>query len=72
MINWDDIRKQFPVTENSTYLNAAAAGPLARATMAAATAGQAPTPYRSTVGASIVVWDPSSAAWASPDRPAAR
>ena len=39
--------------------------------MAAATAGQAPTPYRSTVGASIVVWEPSSAAWASPDRPAA-
>ena len=37
MINWDDIRAQFPVTENSTYLNAAAAGPLARATMAAAT-----------------------------------
>lgn len=37
MINWDDIRKQFPVTENSTYLNSAAAGPLARATMAAAT-----------------------------------
>jgi cysteine desulfurase / selenocysteine lyase len=37
MINWDEIRKQFPVTENSTYLNSAAAGPLARATMAAAT-----------------------------------
>ena len=37
MINWDDIRRQFPVTENSTYLNAAAAGPLSRATMAAAT-----------------------------------
>ncbi len=37
MINWDDIRKQFPVTGNSTYLNTAAAGPLARATMAAAT-----------------------------------
>jgi selenocysteine lyase/cysteine desulfurase len=36
MINWDDIRKQFPVTENSTYLNAAAAGPLARATSHAA------------------------------------
>jgi selenocysteine lyase/cysteine desulfurase len=36
MINWDDIRKQFPVTENSTYLNAAAAGPVACATMAAA------------------------------------
>lgn len=37
MIDWDDIRKQFPVTENSVYLNAAAAGPLSRATMAAAT-----------------------------------
>ena len=37
MVNWDEIRKQFPVTENSTYLNAAAAGPLARQTMAAAT-----------------------------------
>src|SRR6266550_8125239 len=37
MINWDDIRKQFPVTENYTYLNAAAAGPLARQTMEAAT-----------------------------------
>jgi selenocysteine lyase/cysteine desulfurase len=37
MINWDDIRKQFPVTENSIYLNSAAAGPLAPGTMAAAT-----------------------------------
>lgn len=37
MINWDDIRKRFPVTANSTYLNSAAAGPLSRATMAAAT-----------------------------------
>ena len=37
MINWDEIRKQFPVTETSTYLNAAAAGPLSRATVAAAT-----------------------------------
>lgn len=37
MIDWDDIRKRFPVTENSTYLNSAAAGPLSRATMAAAT-----------------------------------
>jgi cysteine desulfurase/selenocysteine lyase len=37
MINWDHIRKQFPVTENSTYLNTAAAGPLSRATMTAAT-----------------------------------
>src|ERR1043166_1600540 len=36
MINWDDIRREFPVTENSTYLNSAAAGPLSRATMAAA------------------------------------
>jgi selenocysteine lyase/cysteine desulfurase len=37
MINWDDIRKQFPVTQTSTYLNSAAAGPLSRATTAAAT-----------------------------------
>ncbi len=36
MINWDEIRKQFPVTDNYTYLNAAAAGPLARSTRAAA------------------------------------
>jgi len=38
MINWDDVRKEFPVTEHSTYLNSAAAGPLSRATTAAATA----------------------------------
>jgi selenocysteine lyase/cysteine desulfurase len=37
MIDWAEIRRRFPVTENSTYLNAAAAGPLSRATMAAAT-----------------------------------
>lgn len=37
MINWEEIRKQFPVTEKTAYLNTAAAGPLARATMDAAT-----------------------------------
>ncbi len=37
MINWEEIRKRFPVTQNSTYLNTAAAGPLARATEEAAT-----------------------------------
>ena len=37
MTNWADIRKHFPVTERVAYLNTAAAGPLARATMAAAT-----------------------------------
>ncbi len=36
MINWANIRQQFPVFERSTYLNTAAAGPLARATMEAA------------------------------------
>ena len=36
-INWDEIRKQFPVTDHSTYLNTAAAGPLARTTQEAAT-----------------------------------
>jgi selenocysteine lyase/cysteine desulfurase len=28
MINWDDIRKQFPVTDKLAYLNSAAAGPV--------------------------------------------
>ena len=32
MIDWSEIRKQFPATENSVYLNTAAAGPLPRAT----------------------------------------
>jgi len=30
-INWDNIRKQFPVTERVAYLNSAAAGPVSRA-----------------------------------------
>jgi len=37
MTNWNDIRKLFPVTENFTYLNTAAAGPLAESTRTAAT-----------------------------------
>ncbi len=32
MLDWSNIRKQFPVTNNSVYLNTAAAGPLAEAT----------------------------------------
>ncbi len=32
MIQWNDIREQFPATANSVYLNTAAAGPLARTT----------------------------------------
>ncbi len=36
MINWGDIRKQFPVTERLAYLNSAAAGPVSRASQAAA------------------------------------
>jgi cysteine desulfurase / selenocysteine lyase len=36
MINWSDIRAQYPVTTNSTYLNTAAAGPLAQTTKEAA------------------------------------
>jgi selenocysteine lyase/cysteine desulfurase len=35
MIDWPDIRKQFPVTERVAYLNTAAAGPLARSVMEA-------------------------------------
>jgi selenocysteine lyase/cysteine desulfurase len=37
MTNWTDIRNRFPVTSNFVYLNAAAAGPLARSTQHAAT-----------------------------------
>jgi selenocysteine lyase/cysteine desulfurase len=36
MINWEDIRKQFPVTEKLAYLNSAAAGPVSRASFEAA------------------------------------
>lgn len=36
MINWDEIRKRFPVTERFAYLNSAAAGPVSRQSAAAA------------------------------------
>jgi cysteine desulfurase / selenocysteine lyase len=36
MIDWSEIRKNFPVTDNYAYLNTAAAGPLARSTRDAA------------------------------------
>ena len=36
MINWEEVRRQFPVTDSSTYLNTAAAGPLPRETSQAA------------------------------------
>ena len=36
MIDWADIRKRFPVTENFAYLNSAAAGPVSRASFEAA------------------------------------
>src|SRR5205807_5519239 len=36
MINWDNIRKQFPVTERLAYLNSAAAGPVSRKSSEAA------------------------------------
>ncbi len=35
-INWDEIRKQFPVTERFAYLNSAAAGPVSQASREAA------------------------------------
>ena len=41
MINWDEIRKRFPVTDRLAYLNSAAAGPVSRASQAAA-AGWSP------------------------------
>src|SRR5712671_5611875 len=36
MIDWDEIRKQFPVTERLAYLNSAAAGPVSRQSAEAA------------------------------------
>jgi selenocysteine lyase/cysteine desulfurase len=36
MTSWSEVRKQFPVTEHSVYLNTAAAGPLAISTQQAA------------------------------------
>lgn len=36
MTNWDEIRSRFPVTERLAYLNSAAAGPVSRASFAAA------------------------------------
>jgi selenocysteine lyase/cysteine desulfurase len=36
MIDWNEIRKQFPVTETVAYLNSAAAGPVSRAARDAA------------------------------------
>src|SRR5437588_10782132 len=36
MINWNDLRKQFPVTSHLAYLNSAAAGPVSIASQAAA------------------------------------
>jgi cysteine desulfurase / selenocysteine lyase len=38
MIDWSNIRKQFPVTDNCVYLNTAVAGPLARSTAQAGAA----------------------------------
>lgn len=52
MINWNSIRKQFPVTDNSVYLNTAAAGPLARSTVDAATSY-----YRQMMNDGDVHWD---------------
>jgi selenocysteine lyase/cysteine desulfurase len=36
MINWDEIRREFPATEKVAYLNSAAAGPVSRAACTAA------------------------------------
>src|SRR6266481_726889 len=36
MINWNEIRKRFPVTDRLAYLNSAAAGPVSRASFKAA------------------------------------
>ncbi|MEP6741554.1 MAG: aminotransferase class V-fold PLP-dependent enzyme [bacterium] len=52
MINWSEIRKQFPVTEKSVYLNTAAAGPLPRTTSDAAS-----DYYRQMMNDGDIHWD---------------
>ena len=52
MTYWDDIRKQFPVFERTAYLNTAAAGPLARSTMHAASEY-----YRQMMADGDIHWD---------------
>ena len=52
MINWDDFRQEFPVTEKCAYLNTAAAGPLSRSVMQAGTEY-----YRQMMADGDVHWD---------------
>ena len=52
MPNWSEIRSHFPVTARSTYLNAAAAGPLAKSTQLAATEY-----YRQMMNDGDIHWD---------------
>lgn len=52
MIDWSNIRNQFPVTRNSTYLNTAAAGPLGGATAQAGV-----TYYEQMMNDGDVHWD---------------
>src|SRR6266550_3667804 len=52
MINWEQIRKQFPVTESLAYLNTAAAGPLSRSTSDAGAAY-----YRQIMNDCDIHWD---------------
>lgn len=52
MINWSAIRKQFPVTERTAYLNTAAAGPLSRQVMEAGSEY-----YRQMMADGDVHWD---------------
>src|SRR6266496_6613693 len=52
MIDWNQIREQFPVTDGVVYLNTAAAGPLARRVMEAASGY-----YRQMMDDGDVHWD---------------
>ncbi len=52
MIDWNQVRKQFPVTAGVVYLNTAAAGPLARRVMEAASGY-----YRQMMDDGDVHWD---------------
>jgi len=52
MIDWNQIRERFPVTDGVVYLNTAAAGPLARRVMEAASGY-----YRQMMDDGDVHWD---------------
>src|SRR3954466_1281974 len=52
MVDWESVRRDFPVTERAAYLNSAAAGPVSRPAWASAAAF-----YREMMEAGDARWD---------------